>query len=273
MPPMSLPILQVQSEPSRSDLVRLFHRTSAMWVGHLADGQTLDIGTAHANRELPGIADANNMRDAALPADVSPAQALAQVKAFYAKEVTRCAYWVMNPSSPAEQTQPLIEHLMEQGYRRRIDDIWYLRKAVSQDVQIMSDLKIIPARASYRHVQMLARENTSGGQIEQQVDTRLRHLDDPHYDALIALRGDRPVASLGVMAVGELAEIQEVYVSPEMRQRGIGRMMMNRGLEICARSLFKHVFLVTQKEQEAMQALCGEFGFSKIGAFESFRRA
>src|SRR5260221_12959606 len=45
---MPLPILNVRQEPSREDLVRLFHRTEAMWVGHLVEGVSLEAGAAYA---------------------------------------------------------------------------------------------------------------------------------------------------------------------------------------------------------------------------------
>jgi ribosomal protein S18 acetylase RimI-like enzyme len=93
----------------------------------------------------------------------------------------------------------------------------------------------------------------------------MQHLDDPHYDALLALAGDRAVAHVGVLAVGELALIKGVYVTPEFQRRGIGRTMMGRALEICARSLFKHVFLSTEPGNAAAQGLYAGLGFAKIG--------
>src|SRR5437868_1200597 len=74
-------------------------------------------------------------------------------------------------------------------------------------------------------------------------DASLLHLDDPHYDALLALKDGAAVASIGVLAVGEIGRIDEVYVAEQHRRQGLGRVMMNRVLEICARSLFKHVLL------------------------------
>ncbi len=61
---MPLPILHVRQEPSNVDLVRLFHRTESMWVQHLAEGHSLEVGTAYVNPELGSVWDANNVRDA-----------------------------------------------------------------------------------------------------------------------------------------------------------------------------------------------------------------
>ena len=267
---MALPILQVHHEPTPVDLVRLFHRTSAMWVTHLADGESLDAGTAYANRELTAVSDANNFRDAALHDPLSVGEIVARVESHYAQQGARCAYLVMNPSAPPVQTQPLIDHLLAAGYCRQSDDILYLRKVALQEVAPIAGLKVIPARASYRHVEILARQVHSGPHADQQVEAALRHLDDPHYDALLALLGDDPVASLGVMSAGELAQIQQLYVAPDFRRRGIGRLMVNRGLEICARSLSKHIFVLVDPRDDASRSLYAAFGFARIGSFDTY---
>ena len=79
------------------------------------------------------------------------------------------------------------------------------------------------------------------------------------------------MAYLGVLPVGEIGRIEGVYVAPEFRRRGIGRMMMGRALEICARSLFKHVFLSVDPVNEAALALYRPMGFARIGELVTYR--
>ena len=96
------------------------------------------------------------------------------------------------------------------------------------------------------------------------------HLDDPHWDALLALRDGQPVAHIGVLAVGEIGRIQGVYVAKSHRGRGLGSLMMSRVLEICARSLFKHVMLSVSPSNAAAIELYRRFGFQKIGQITSY---
>jgi len=179
----------------------------------------------------------------------------------------------MNPSASDAQTQPLIEHLLASGYRKQIDEILYLKKTPSQMIPKIAGLQIIPARASYKHVRMLAEESAGErwGGLEQLVEAHLRRLDNPHFDALLALKDNHPVASIGVLAAGELGQIEDVYVSKAFRRRGIAKTMMARALEICARSLFKHVFIVTEPDNAAALGLYRSFGFEKVGEFVSYR--
>jgi ribosomal protein S18 acetylase RimI-like enzyme len=136
----------------------------------------------------------------------------------------------------------------------------------------VADLKIIPARASYRHSQTLAEEASRRWNEPQLVDAAMLHLDDPHWDAMIALKDGRAVARVGVLAVGDIGRIDHVFVSEPFRGQGIGRTMMSRALEICARSLFKHVFLSVAPDNSRAIDLYQRLGFEKIGAIEEYHR-
>ena len=271
---MPLPILQVRTEPSDADLVRLFHRTDAAWTQHLADAEQLDAGTAYANAALPGIYNANHVRDAALPAGTIAAQAVAEVDAHYARLGTRCAYWVMNPSAQAAQTRPLADHLLATGHRARFDDILHLGRGERPAAPEMPGLRVIPARASYRHARQLfeqaARERHAGSDIDQHVEAAVLHVDDPHADTLLALDGDRAVATISVLAVGDLGQIENVYVAATHRRRGIGRLLLTRALEVCARSIFRHVFILVDPANTPAVALYRSFGFERIGQLTSY---
>ena len=96
-------------------------------------------------------------------------------------------------------------------------------------------------------------------------EARVRHLDDPHWDALLALEDGRAIAGVGVLAVGELGLVEQVYVAPTHRRRGIGRVMMGRALEICARAQFRHVFLSVSASNEPAKGLYRNMGFERIG--------
>ena len=52
---------------------------------------------------------------------------------------------------------------------------------------------------------------------------------------------------------------------------GVGRTMMSRALEICARSLFKHVMLSVRPDERAAIDLYGRFGFRRIGQMIAYR--
>ena len=265
---MPLPVIGARHEASESDLLRLFHKTGAMWAGHLAEPEQLEVGTAYANAELGRVWDANQVRDVALPAGVSVEAAMKEVERCFAEKGSRCLSWVMNPSAPAGQTRPIVEHLLRLRYRAREEEVFYLRHAPEGPVAQVGGFRIIPARASYRHSRELARESAAErwpDAAEQLTEAWVGHLDDAHFDALIALKEDRSVAGVGVLAVGEIGLVEGLFVSREFRRQGSARTMMSRAMEICARSLFRHVFLAVEPGNEIAKGLYRKLGFEAIG--------
>jgi ribosomal protein S18 acetylase RimI-like enzyme len=131
-------------------------------------------------------------------------------------------------------------------------------------------LKVIPTRASFRHARELAEEaarqwSNDATVVNQLAEKAMLQLDDPHCDSLLAIQDGAAVARVDVLAVGEIGRIDEVYVAEPMRRRGIGRMMVARALEICGRSLFKHVLLACDATNTPAQALYAGLGFRKVG--------
>jgi ribosomal-protein-alanine N-acetyltransferase len=106
----------------------------------------------------------------------------------------------------------------------------------------------------------------------QLADAQMLHLDDPHWDALLALKDGEPVAYMGVLAAGEIGRIDDVYVARAHRGKGLGALMLSRVLEISARSLFKHVLLSVNPKNGAAIGLYKKFGFAKVGEVVGYFR-
>jgi GNAT superfamily N-acetyltransferase len=268
---MPLPILQTSSaHASPQDLIRFFLQTQRDWTRHLSEETVLDVGTAFHNTNLGNVWDANCVLDAASPEGMSPVDAVAQVNDHYAAQSARCRRWTMNPSAPAERTAPLVEHLIGSGFRTFSADVMHMAGAPSTKIAEVGGLKIIPSRASFRHARELAEESSKQWNEPQLVDAMMLHLEDPHFDSLIALKDGQPIATAGVLAVGEIGRIDEVFVAERFRRLGIGRTMMSRMLEICARSLFKQVLLSVLSDNAPAKALYEQVGFRHVGAIVAY---
>ena len=127
---------------------------------------------------------------------------------------------------------------------------------------------IIPARASFRHARQLAEESSRDWDTPQLADAWMLHLEDPQCDAILALKDGVAAALVIVLTIGEIGGIQDVFVSAAFRGQGIGRTMMSRALEICARSLFKHVFLSVDPDNTPAVNLYRKVGFERIGRID-----
>jgi ribosomal protein S18 acetylase RimI-like enzyme len=268
---MPLPILQTTQNPLPEDLVRLFHRTELHWIRDLGEEALLEVGVAFTNPSMPGVWTANTILDAALPAGLTAAEAVSLVDQHYASQDLRCLQWIMNPSAPAAQTVPLVEYLTSQEWLVDRVDILYLRGPSAAPLREEGGLTIIPARASFRHARLLAEEFAEECKQPRGVEARLAHLDNPSWDAVIALKGDIVVGQIGVLAVGDVGRIDDVYITRAFRRQGIGITLMSRALEICARSLFRHVMLACNPANQPAQSLYARLAFQKIGEMISYR--
>jgi GNAT superfamily N-acetyltransferase len=269
---MPLPILQAHAEATPQDLVRLFHRTELHWLRHLGEETQLDAGVAFTSRELSAVAAANSVIDAAVPPGASVLDLIEDVRRHFEEAGTTCRRWLLNPAAPEMQTGPFAEHLAAQGWMTESTDILYLAGRPAAPAASSGGLTIIPARASFRHARQLAEEAAAEAGLPQLADASMLHLDDPHWDVMIALRDGKAVARAGVLAVGEIGRIDQLYVSPSERGNGIGSVMLARVLEVCARSLFKHVMACAGPQDADTAALYDRFGFRSIGRMTAYQK-
>lgn len=266
---MPLPILNLQA----ADLVRAAARAELHWAGHIAEQTQLDVGVAFTNPAFPNVFAANRIRDAALPDHMTPQAAAEQVNAHFAKAGTRCLCWSLDETSPTFHTQPLRDHLLSIGASPDPFHVMALLGVVPGPPP-PPDVVILPARAALRHLPALAAlEPPRGRKVEQIVELKALHLDDPHTDAIMAIQDRCPIGYAVVLAVGEVGMVKNVFVADANRRQGVGRYLMQRILEICARSQFRHVLLKVRQHATAARSLYRSIGFEKIAEGTDYRTA
>ena len=268
---MPLPILNSRTEPTSTDLIRLFYKTEGLWAEHVGEVEQLEMGTAYVNAALNEVHEANLIRDVSVPEGSSPAQVFEEVEEYYRSKNSLCYYWSFNPMTPAEAARPMVELLLSRGYQAMSSDIMALGQIGTIAVPEIVGVKIIPARASFRHTRQLF-EESAAEKTPQLAEANMMHLDDPHWDSLLAIKDGEPLAHMGVLAVGEIGRIESVYVARAHRGKGLATLMMARVLEICARSLFKHVMLSVLPGNAVAIALYQKFGFRRIGQITNYLR-
>ena len=268
---MTLPVLPSSSIVSQATLLRLYDRALLHWLRHYGDENDIEVGVAIASSELPGIPEANTLLDAIVPAEASGQPIMDRIDAAFTTSGARCARIVLNPDSAETLPSEFCDLLLSQGYVKDTVQVLALVQAPGGLKQTYEGLTIIPARASFRHATQLAQEMI-GGESGQAAQSLQLHLDDSHYDALIALSDDKAVAWAGVLAAGEVGLLRQLYVSPQHRHRGIGTVMLARALDICQRSAFRHVLAGVAGGNEAYLSLLTKSGFRTVGTIVLFRR-
>jgi ribosomal protein S18 acetylase RimI-like enzyme len=269
---MPLPILNSGSTQSTPDaLVRYFHQTERRMAEHLGEATQLDVGTAIVNPSLANVNDANCLLDAAIPEGMSASDTLDLARKHFDALGGSLRKVVINPSAPQDRTAPLIELLTTNGFTPHPSDILYMGHMPTGTIVEAPGVRIIPARASYRHARQRADEMAISAGEPQLAEVLMLDLDDPHWDAILALVGQEVAGHVGVLAVGEIGRIETLLVSEKFLRRGIGRTLMSRALEICARSLFKHIFVLCRADNAPAQSLYAQLGFRRVGEYVEYR--
>src|SRR5271170_6073005 len=256
---MPLPILKSTIAATSGDLLRYASQLEIAWTGHLSHETVLDCGRAFVEPKLAAVHYANRMLDAAVPPGSTAQEVVEQVERHFAGAGARCWQWVLNVSAPADRTVPLAELLIGRSYCKNVLDVLHLPQLPRLTPPPIADLKIIPARAAFGHFRALAEEGPTRQSQPQLVEAAMLHLDDSHYDALLALKGKIPAGYVGVLSVGDIGGIQELFVSEQFRRRGIGTILLSRAMEICERSLFRHVLLAVESSNESANRLYQKF--------------
>ncbi|HYO10027.1 MAG TPA: GNAT family N-acetyltransferase [Tepidisphaeraceae bacterium] len=264
---MSLPILPSHRAATTADLVRLYQRTELQWVRQAAEETPLECGSAFTNPLLPKIYDSNCMLQASIPEGSTAAAAVAEADAFFTSRGARCFKWMLNTAVPPPRTQPLAEHLLSLGFTAETYDLMYLGGRPTRAIDEAAGLQIIPGRASFRHARELFQESAARWNEPQVVEAAMLHVEDPQTDSLLALKDGSAAGLVLVLIDGELGCIEDLYVAERFRRQGVGRTLMSRALEICARSLLKHVFVNVDPTNAPAAALYERCGFRRLAPY------
>ena len=265
MPLKPLPVLAGARTVGPADLVRLFHRAQLQRARALAREMALDGGTWLCNPDLQPLADANCVLDAAVDPGGDVAEWVARVDALTVENPVRG--WTVNPSLPPDRTAPLTDHLARAGWEPRSLDVLHLgRLRTRADLRPAVGLTVIPARAAYGPFRRLMDDRFAD---HVRAEAAVLALDDPHVDALLALRGGVPVAAVALLGDGEVGTVTDLYVSPTERGWGTGRLLLDRALEASGRSGHKHVLAGVEP---GATRLFTAVGFEAVGQWVQYVR-
>lgn len=264
---MDLPILNAAPTATQADLLRFYGKLVAERSLALGESEQLDVGLALHSPSLHSLDQANRVIDAALPPGADADAAIDAVDAFYRGQYLQCLAWTFNASSDDFARQPLTQALEYRGFQRRTHAIVHTQRVIQTDAASLPSVQILPARSAYRHARLLAEERAAAEGNAQVADALMLYLDEPRYDVQIALQDNVPIATVGVLTVGDMGLIADLYVSPAMRGRGVGRTILSRAADYCVRSMFRHVFAGVDATDAMAIHLLARLGLTPVGEF------
>ncbi len=108
---------------------------------------------------------------------------------------------------------------------------------------------------------------------ERRVSLHLQRLNDPQYDALVAMVDEQPAGFVAVHQVGEIGRIRDLYVLPQRRRQGIATAMLHYAVATAQRWLLRPICAQAPAADPAGRALFEKLDFEEAGTLVRFRLA
>jgi GNAT superfamily N-acetyltransferase len=231
--------------------------------------ETLDNAVAHSSEEHPALAECNFVSDVLIEElQAEPEAVLRGVQAFFAERGTACHRWIPALQQRVETLETL---LVPQGYVR--EQTVALLRPPGPPAEANPRVSMLPARAMRRACTAVLEERFAGEIRDEQVEVHLQRLNDPQYDALVAMLEDRPAGFIAVHQVGEIGRIRDLHVMPAQRRTGVATAMLNYAIATAQRWLLRPICAQVSAEDAAGRALFTGLGFEAAGTLVRYRLA
>ncbi|MBI1338120.1 MAG: GNAT family N-acetyltransferase [Phycisphaera sp.] len=249
---MELPISQSSYAPSSDALVRAIQRADAVLARTHSVEADLDGATVFTHPDRPAAVMGNFACDLLASSRDETCALLDRIEKHFRGQGTRCAWMT---TSDAQTPPDFADELSKRGFvpsPRRVYQLVSWQRPTRQH----AGLRVIPARADYPQARTLLRTQAAESlgrkpdvqaAADQWADCMIDQLDEPRIDAYLARLGQQTVGYVGVLSLGQVGVLENLYVHPDHRRQGVARTLLSRAIDHCERALF-----------EAIVVECGE---------------
>jgi len=248
---VKLPLAPQANQPDKQQLVREIKRVQAILARTTAHETVLDGATAYTNPHRPGARLANTATDLQLPNNLAPNSLLDNIIHHYQQAGVNC--YALS-CAHLDWPPALADAAQNHGYTPSKLQVYHLaaytppepptpRNPSNQDIQI------IPGRAAYPQLRQVFltqasdHDHATPEQASQTTDALIDQLDEPRLEMFIARRGGQPLGIAGVVSLGQIGVIHNLYTPPQHRGTGIATALLQHTIELCARATFEQVIL------------------------------
>lgn len=235
-------------------------RAEQVYFEQIAERCTLEYGIAFYAPEYPEAPGDNAFREVLVDTEAGLAPAWSEVSAFYGARQLTCRRWV--PSSE-QNVELLADFLAERGLAPRRFVAMRLRDW--PHLPVNEAVRVLPARAMRKAFRALHDSPSDAGLSEQR-------LDDAQFDVSVALLDGQPAGRCGLLQVGEIGYICDLYVAESFRRRGVATRLLDEVLQLARRLMMKVVCAKVPAGHGAALALCEAHGFIEDGVLFEFDR-
>jgi GNAT superfamily N-acetyltransferase len=242
---MELPIARQSYEPSSEALVRAVKRAEVILARAVAEELVLDGATVFTNPGRAGFQGCNWAGDLRVEPGESGEGLMGEVEGVFEKAGTRCGLLQYSEQVWPEGLSRVIESRGFRASNRTIGLLRGYRRSRVMDGRV----QIVPARAVYPRLggfyeRMALDDDYAGnGSPAEFAGAMIDRLDETRYEVFIGRVGGEAVGMAGVLTVGSMGVLRDIYALPSCRGTGIGAALVGHVIGHCERSRFEQVVL------------------------------
>jgi len=238
----------------------------------LCEKETLDYGIVYTRDRFHDLPEFCQFREVVIenPSDLE--KAFERTEQWFRERGIVCLRWV--PADGAGSAE-LTDFLTQKGFRR---SVWIALVLPDwPDLQPPEDVRVLPARAmraAFRQavVGMLPEDQRESSLAELTVEAFEDRLDDPSYDACVALAENRPAGWYALHQVGDIARIATISVLPGHEDQRVEVAMLHHGLTLAHRLVPRVVCATVDENDVWRRGWLERAGFVPDGEITHFDR-
>ncbi len=235
----------------------------------ICEKQTLDNGICYYAPQFPTFALANQFREVVLDDDMPLDTIYQQAQSWFDAQQLVCQRW-----APAmeQETDKLATFLVDKGFSPQT----YSAMQLTQwgELGVAENVRIIPARALrmiFRELVLNEMEDEPTDDAATRVQAEESRMDDPAYDAFVAMIDNRAVGRCSLYQVGDIACIMDFHVSHNQESPAGETALLAHVLALAKRLALRNI--CTQVESGNCKLdLLHRAGFEAQGEFVEFYR-
>jgi len=244
-------------------------RVTQAYCLQLCDKQTLDYGICYYATDFPPLPQANQFREVVVDDDVALAMVYEQAEAWFAECKLTCHRWAPAYGQPIDR---LAAFLHEKGFARQTYHAMQLTQWGALDVP--ENVRIIPARAmrkAFREMVLHEPDSEHSGDPALHVQATESRMDDPAYDAFIAMMDHEAIGRCSLYQVGDIACVMDFDVADIPDASVVEPALLTHVLTLAKRLALRTI--CTQLEVNSPKIeLLKRAGFEVQGEFVEFHR-
>lgn len=227
----------------------------------------LDFGVAYCNPRHPSLAGCNFVDEVLIENAADGPAAADQIERFFAERSLKCLRWLPAIGQDAADLERLLSPM---GFVRQDRVALGVPPAVGggNDERV----RVLAARAMRRTTREILGERyrEHGTEAEAVVELHMSRMDAPEYDGFVALLDERPAGFVALHQVGEIGHVRDLYITLEMRRRGVASAMLNSVIATARRWALRPICGAAPVDDQPTRALCAKVGFEEVGLLGEF---